>query len=96
MSASTINQDHPIEYGLAAIGVAIYAAWRTLYLLKLLIPLWIHRIGQAILYDLEIAVKVYAGTNVKIINLDDQPQINHYHTRYEGTQRAAKDTEETI
>jgi hypothetical protein len=73
---------------LAPIWLTAYIVLRTGRVVRTLAPVW----AQRIRYDLSVAAKTYAGTNVTIINLDTpEPQIDRYHTRYEGTDRAASD-----
>lgn len=81
--------DLPIVVAVAILAGAWYVIARTLYLIKTLLPLWIRRIS----HDLDTARQIYAGRNIKVIIPDETPaaQVDRYHTRYEGTDRAAND-----
>lgn len=70
-------------------GFVAYALARSLYLAKVLIPLWIKRIAHGIQYDAWIARQVYRGNNIRLITVGDEVKVNNYHTRYEGTEREA-------
>lgn len=92
------NQEAIIVLG-NVVGTVIYAAWRTAYLVKVLAPIWGHRIIRItkLLYaqtaqDVYVARKVYGGTNIRMVTMDEPKTevTNNYHLRYEGTDREAE------